>query len=214
MAASQPQGCLAAIFRLLGIKPNAQPAPNHEFPFRVRADFLSPAELSFYHVLQRAMNGQAIVCPKVNLADIFFVANSDQKQSHRNKIDRKHVDFLVCDPNTLQPLLGVELDDASHQRQNRIERDEFVNQVFAAAGLRLVRFPARASYDPNTVAVELTPYLAPLAIATTPSPGNSQATPICPKCNVPMVQRVASKGKNAGKQFWGCSNYPKCREVV
>ncbi|MBN2706597.1 MAG: topoisomerase DNA-binding C4 zinc finger domain-containing protein [Deltaproteobacteria bacterium] len=34
---------------------------------------------------------------------------------------------------------------------------------------------------------------------------------VCPKCSAMMVLRVAKTGKNIGKKFWGCSNYPKCR---
>jgi four helix bundle suffix protein len=39
----------------------------------------------------------------------------------------------------------------------------------------------------------------------------SDETPICPQCRGLMVMRTARKGKNAGSQFWGCSNYPKCK---
>jgi len=35
--------------------------------------------------------------------------------------------------------------------------------------------------------------------------------PICPKCGTKMSLRTASKGSNAGNQFWGCVNFPKCR---
>ena len=35
----------------------------------------------------------------------------------------------------------------------------------------------------------------------------------CPRCQNPMVIRKASKGKNVGQQFWGCSTYPKCRST-
>lgn len=38
--------------------------------------------------------------------------------------------------------------------------------------------------------------------------------PLCPKCNEPMVRRSAKKGKTSGKEFWGCSTFPKCRGVV
>lgn len=41
-----------------------------------------------------------------------------------------------------------------------------------------------------------------------------QSSPACPVCNKEMVQREATKGKNAGNKFWGCSQYPKCRGVV
>lgn len=34
---------------------------------------------------------------------------------------------------------------------------------------------------------------------------------ICPKCGSRLVFRVAKKGANEGNQFYGCSNYPKCR---
>ena len=33
----------------------------------------------------------------------------------------------------------------------------------------------------------------------------------CPKCESEMVLRTATKGLGAGKQFWGCSAYPRCR---
>lgn len=33
----------------------------------------------------------------------------------------------------------------------------------------------------------------------------------CPKCENKTVLRTAKKGNLAGQQFWGCSNYPKCR---
>lgn len=33
----------------------------------------------------------------------------------------------------------------------------------------------------------------------------------CPLCGADLVLRTAKKGPNAGNQFYGCSNYPKCR---
>lgn len=38
---------------------------------------------------------------------------------------------------------------------------------------------------------------------------NSSTT--CPKCGAPLVTRTARKGVNAGNQFLGCTQYPKCR---
>lgn len=37
---------------------------------------------------------------------------------------------------------------------------------------------------------------------------------LCPKCGAVMVRRKATKGKNAGKEFYGCSNFPKCRCII
>ncbi|MGZ8943762.1 MAG: NERD domain-containing protein [Methylobacter sp.] len=35
----------------------------------------------------------------------------------------------------------------------------------------------------------------------------------CPKCGKPMTLRTARGGENHGKQFWGCSGFPRCRTV-
>nr|WP_255762635.1 NERD domain-containing protein [Halomonas alkalisoli] len=35
----------------------------------------------------------------------------------------------------------------------------------------------------------------------------------CPKCGSGMVLRTSKRGANAGNRFWGCSAYPKCREM-
>jgi ssDNA-binding Zn-finger/Zn-ribbon topoisomerase 1 len=42
----------------------------------------------------------------------------------------------------------------------------------------------------------------------------SSAVPVCPLCGAAMVLRTAKTGINAGKQFYGCSNYPKCHGIV
>ncbi len=35
----------------------------------------------------------------------------------------------------------------------------------------------------------------------------------CPICGAALVLRTAKKGNNSGKQFWGCSNYPRCKYI-
>lgn len=210
----EPIGCLAAILRLFGIG-LGHPTTPPNLPYRQRDDFLSPAEFSFYRVLVSAIGNRAVVCPKVNLADVFYVARQQQYQAYRNKIDRKHVDFLICDPYTMRPCLGVELDDASHGRRDRQHRDEFVDRVFEAAGLPLLRIPAQAAYNANALWSQVAPCLeaTPASQPATPQPLPGTGPPLCPKCGDPMVLRTASKGKQAGRQFYGCRNYPRCREI-
>jgi restriction system protein len=38
--------------------------------------------------------------------------------------------------------------------------------------------------------------------------------PQCPECGAEMVERIAKQGKFAGKAFWGCRQYPKCRGIL
>lgn len=141
-------------------------------------------------------------------------SGSAESSTQRSLIDRKDVDFLLCDPTTMKPRCGIELDDSSHARRDRQERDGFVDAVFQVAGLPLVRFPAQASYDANAIAAELARHLGtqPVVAPRVAVAQSQTGSPLCPKCNLPMVQRTA-KGRNAGQQFWGCPNYPKCRET-
>jgi hypothetical protein len=43
---------------------------------------------------------------------------------------------------------------------------------------------------------------------------SSEDTPICSECGAPMVKRTAAKGSYTGKDFFGCSKYPACRNIL
>jgi ssDNA-binding Zn-finger/Zn-ribbon topoisomerase 1 len=38
--------------------------------------------------------------------------------------------------------------------------------------------------------------------------------PLCPRCGARMAVRTARRGSKAGQQFYGCSNYPKCKQTL
>lgn len=189
-------------------------------PFKLRDDFLSSAEISFCHVLRRVVAERAVVCPKVNLGDLFFVARGDHRKNRAlaNRIDRKHVDFLLCEPKTLRPIVGLELDDKSHDRSERQVRDQLVEGVFDAAGLPLVRFAVKCGYAPSEVEAQIRQYLTlPTVVSIEslkPATTSSDPCPICPKCGSRMILRTAKSGTNSGAQFWGCSQFPRCRSTL
>jgi hypothetical protein len=217
-------GCLGLLFRLFAAGAKPQPSSgDRPLPFNLRDDFLSPAELSFYHVLVAAVGPDYVVCPKVGLADIFFVSQPHKNQGDRGRIAQKHVDFLLCSQGPMRPVLGIELDDISHSRRDRQVRDEFVEAVFRAAKLPLLRFPVQTAYELANTRTQLMQHLnvspaspdvgEPTAPPESPAPLAGSA-PQCPKCSIPMVLRTASRGERHGQQFYGCPNYPRCRETV
>ena len=230
---------LRKILKVLGLSPEAindiiqriedilygakKTADLNKFPYKLRNDFLSPAEHSFYMVLQQAVSDWAIICPKVNLRDLFYakISDSREKRIFTNKIDRKHVDFVLCAPKTMKVLVAVELDDKSHNQKKRQERDQFVEGVFQAAEVPLARVPAKHNYNLNDLNHLLRTKAGLMQqIVEQPQPDIPDAapsktdTPNCPKCNNEMVLRTANSGKNKGNQFWGCSNFPKCRSIM
>jgi hypothetical protein len=218
-------GCLGLLLKAFGLLPKEN--NTSIFPYAQRDDFLSSSEFSFYKVLVQAINKELVVCPKVGLQDIFFVTERDQskKASYLNKINRKHIDFLICNKETMKPVFGIELDDLSHQRQDRVDRDIFVDQLFKVAGLRLIRINNKKSYSINEIAelckitVEVIQsdqleHEMDLKETKTSSEILISNVPICKKCGHPMVIRTSSKGEQTGKSFYGCSNFPRCRETV
>ena len=44
-----------------------------------------------------------------------------------------------------------------------------------------------------------------------PSEPTLRAAKTCPVCGGEMATRIAKRGPNAGKPFWGCSRYPRCK---
>ncbi len=113
----------------------------------------------------------------------------------------------------MRPILGVELDDATHARRDRQDRDHFVDEVFEAAGLLLLRVRAASGYVPQQISEQVQQAIGERA-ASKKSEKHQQGTPICPKCDSPMVLRTAKKGDQKGEDFWGCSNYPRCRQML
>lgn len=47
-----------------------------------------------------------------------------------------------------------------------------------------------------------------------PQRPSQPSPPVCPRCAIPMVHRTAKKGQLAGQPFWGCNNFPRCREII
>lgn len=42
------------------------------------------------------------------------------------------------------------------------------------------------------------------------SQASATGAPTCPICGKPMLKRMQKKGQMQGREFWGCSDYPKC----
>lgn len=185
----------------------------------MRDDFLSDAEASFYHLIKDMMGEYLTICPKVALSNIFYIPRTHEKyQVYLNKIDRKNVDFLICEPKTMRPRFAIELDDSSHKRDDRIERDEFVDVVFKTVGLPLVRVPVRVAYDTRELGERFKSALGENTMVHTKAEpvqlSSPDATPYCPNCGERMVLREARRGAKAGIKFYGCPNYPRCKAII
>lgn len=118
--------------------------------YAAQESLFSNAERMFFLVLDEALGSEYRVFTKVRLADLITPAGISGRKQWWNafkRISSKHVDYVVVDRQRLGVVAVVELDDRSHQRADRRERDAFVNAAFAQAGIRLVRVPTRGRYN-------------------------------------------------------------------
>jgi|GEM_PF-510531 len=119
-------------------------------PYRKCPHLMSAAEQRFFAALREADDDTHWLFTKVRLADLVTTVRGLDKSARQtafNKIKAKHADFVLCDPQTLVPVLVVELDDASHNAKSRRQRDDFVDRVYQAAELPILHVKAKASYD-------------------------------------------------------------------
>lgn len=123
-----------------------------KLPYKSRKSLLTKSELRFYKSLQKAVLDDWEIFAMVRIADLIRVES--QTRNYRgwlNKILAKHIDFVLCHPGTLEPVVCIELDDVSHNRPERMERDEFVNHAFESAGLTLIRIETQPQYKSREI---------------------------------------------------------------
>lgn len=91
-----------------------------------------------------------VLLSKVRLADFIQPINTPNRKDYYhwfNRISAKHVDFLVCETETIKPLCAIELDDYTHRYKNRQDRDEFVDNVYKSIKLPILHiYEVREKY--------------------------------------------------------------------
>ena len=121
-------------------------------PYLARGQLVTKSELKFYKSLSKAVQDDFQIFAMVRIADLLRVEKGNKhRRKWLNKILAKHIDFVLCDPGSLKPLVCLELDDVSHQRPDRIERDKFVNLAFKSAQLPLLRIPTQTEYKSREI---------------------------------------------------------------
>lgn len=222
---------LAALF-LLAAKQQRSKGAASNYPFKKLPALFTPAERSFFGVLDQAVGKDFRLFGKVRVADVLAPRDGMNKsawQTAFNKINRKHFDFILCAPGDLSVICAIELDDKSHQKKSRQIRDEFLVGACAAAGVPLISFQAQHAYSASDVSTKIAEAISGSLTAAKPVDvvaktvtqraepslaSENDTTPSCPRCSGSMIKRTAKGGENAGQEFWGCSHFPTCRGIV
>ena len=110
-------------------------------PYDLQETLMSPAERTFFGVLDQAVGDKARVFAKVRASYVLTPEahlGKGKRQQALGKIGEKHFDFLLCHPTDLSFLCAVELDDEGHRHQKRKSRDLFLKAACDGAKPALV----------------------------------------------------------------------------
>lgn len=125
------------------------PLPN----YFVKDALMTNVELQYFRIINSYLGDRYIVLPQVNLASVI----DKEDQGFRTELFR-NVDFGVFDYN-YRPLLLIEINDNTHFRKDRVERDKKVNTICRRAKLPLVTFWTKDGIDPDKIVRTLNRYL-------------------------------------------------------
>lgn len=136
--------------------------------YEARGSLLTAAERSFFGVLDQCTPTGVGLLAKVRLGDIVTARRGlevSKRTSAGNRINQKHVDFLLVRISDMVPLAGIELDDKSHEAPSRRKRDALVDRAFSDASLPLLHVKAQHAYDVAQVRQEIDELLKLVTIA-------------------------------------------------
>ena len=119
--------------------------------YKIKEEFITENELKLYKVLKKvAYELKLDIFTQVALNRILEINNRRKQQQLRNRIDRKSIDFVLYDEKTKKIVCCIELDDSTHEREERIERDLFLDKIFKDT-IKLIRIKVQNYYDYNKI---------------------------------------------------------------
>lgn len=133
-----------------------------KYDYKRRNWFLTKAEHEFYKTLVQAVDQDYIIFAQVHLPTLLDekVVGQNWKAAFRH-VSQKSVDFVLCDKAYISPKLAIELDDKSHDRPDRQDRDIEVERILKGAGMPLLRIQNHGTFNPQDLAQKIRATLNP-----------------------------------------------------
>ena len=196
------------------------PAASVKVTYEKKSSIYSGVQCNFYKALEAALKGEFTLLTNINATDVLAIvaSNALATQVALNNLTAKQFAFVVCDKAQLTVLCVVDW-------SNTI--DGQLKSACESAQLPLVSFNTQADYDSQLLRAKILSVVglkyssadlnneSPLDIVDEMPTNNLKDNGInlvfCPECSAVMLKRKAKNGENAGKLFWICSTYPKCR---
>ncbi|TBR14243.1 MAG: DUF2726 domain-containing protein [Rugosibacter sp.] len=147
---------VVVIFAILKAKSQGD-ASDEVWPFYTKKPLSQPEQILYFRLVQALP--EHIVLAQVQLSRLLGVKKGNNYQAWFNRINRMSADFVVCNKDS-SIVAVIELDDATHQREDRQAADAKKDKALASAGVRIVRWHAKSIPDVATIQSTFMPNIA------------------------------------------------------
>lgn len=131
-----------------------------KYQYKKKQFFMSRAEHECFEALMNSVGNEYHIFAQVHLPTI--VDNKVKGQNWNaafRHINQKSVDFVLCNKRYIEPILAIELDDRTHDRQDRKDRDGEVERILKAASVPLLRLENHGHFDPQELSKRISEVL-------------------------------------------------------
>lgn len=133
---------VAVIVVFVVLKAKSQGGASDEaWPFYAKKPLSQPEQVLYFRLIQALP--EHIILAQVQLSRLLGVKKGNNYQAWSNRINRMSADFVVCNKDS-SIVAVIELDDATHQREDRQTADAKKDKALASAGVRIVRWQAKS----------------------------------------------------------------------
>jgi very-short-patch-repair endonuclease len=114
------------------------------WPFYAKKPLSQPEQVLYFRLVQALP--EHIILAQVQLSRLLGVKKGNNYQAWFNRINRMSADFVVCNKDS-SIVAVIELDDATHQKEDRQAADAKKDKALASANVRVIRWQAKAIPD-------------------------------------------------------------------
>lgn len=130
------------------------------WPFYAKKPLSQPEQVLYFRLVQALP--EHIILAQVQLSRLLGVKKGNNYQAWFNRINRMSADFVVCNKDA-SIVAVIELDDATHQRDDRMYADAKKDRALSSADIRVLRWQVKSIPDIAAIQSALIPN--PLTIA-------------------------------------------------
>ncbi len=120
--------------------------------FERQRSLLSPQQRALYQELIKLVGANSVVLPRVNLSALVKPPGDHPSyENHWKRVLREWVDFVVCSPSSISPVLAIKLETRVERKRRKLGGLDVLEDTLTSARIPLLRIKSADSYDANEI---------------------------------------------------------------